>query len=342
MVQTLNFGIIGTGGIAADFAQALQSSSRCRVVNVVGTSATKARAFQQRFTLPNSAETLAQLLGDPEVEAVYVASPHPLHEEHAILSLRAKKAVLCEKPLTLDAVSAERVIGVAKAENVFLMEAFMYRCHPLMRELTTRLRSGVIGKVTHVRADFGFRVPRDPEGRLFNPSLGGGSILDVGGYPVSFSRYIAGMIENAPFAEPVRLSAWAKLGPTGTDELAGALLTFASGFTAELTSAVSYEFGCTTVVFGEGGRIVLPDPWIPSSARQSLQTEFVVHRDSHEPETVRIRTEKPTYAIEAELMADTLPAIEAGTPAMSWADTLGNMRVLDAWQAAIRSSDAAR
>ena len=119
-------------------------------------------------------------------------------------------------------------------------------------------------------------------------------------------------------------------------------MTFPSGFTAELTSAVTYEFGCTTVVFGEAGRIVLPDPWIPSSARQSLQTEFVVHRDGHEPETVRIRTEKPTYAIEAELVADTLPTIEAGTPAMSWADTLGNMRALDAWQAAIRSSDTAR
>ena len=142
MANTLNFGIIGTGGIAADFAQALQSSSRCQVVNVVGTSAAKARAFQQRFGLASSAESVEQLLDDPSVQAVYVASPHPCHADQAIQCWRAKKAVLCEKPLTLDAASAERVIDVARAENVFLMEAFMYRCHPLLRELTSRLRAG--------------------------------------------------------------------------------------------------------------------------------------------------------------------------------------------------------
>jgi predicted dehydrogenase len=340
MVQTLNFGIIGTGGIAADFAQALQSSSRCKVVNVVGTSAAKARAFQQLFQLPSSAESLEQMLDDPRVEAVYVASPHPSHAEQAIQCLRAKKAVLCEKPLTLDVASAQRVIDIARAENTFLMEAFMYRCHPLMRELTARLRSGVIGRITHVRADFCFRVPRNPEGRLFNPRLGGGSILDVGGYPVSFARYIAGLIEGAPFAEPSQISAWGRLGPTGTDELASALLTFPSGFTAEVSSAVSYELGRTAVVFGESGRVILPDPWIPSSDRQSLYTELTVHRDGQAPETVAIRTEKPTYAIEAELVADTLPAIEARSPAMSWADTLGNLRVLDAWRAALGRTSA--
>jgi predicted dehydrogenase len=341
MVQTLNYGIVGTGGIAADFAQALQSSARCRVVNVVGTSAEKARAFQERWQLPSSAATLEQMLADPRVEAVYVSSPHPFHAEHAISCLRAKKAVLCEKPLTLDTESTQRVIEVARAERVFLMEAFMYRCHPLMRELTARLRAGVIGRITHVRADFGFRVPRNPEGRLFNPRLGGGSILDVGGYPVSFARYVAGLIEEAPFAEPVRLSAWARFGPTGTDELAGALLTFASGFTAEVTSAVSYALGTTTVVFGENGRVVLPDPWIPSSDRQALETGFVIHRDDREPEPVTVRTDKPTYAIEAELVADTLPATEPAWPAMSWADTIGNMRVMDAWRAALSSGPPA-
>jgi predicted dehydrogenase len=335
MARTLNFGIIGTGGIAADFALALEQSSRCKVVNVVGTSPPKARSFQERFRLESHAGSVEELVSDPRVEAIYVASPHPFHAEHAIAGLRAKKAVLCEKPMTLDAASTKRVIDVAREENVFLMEAFMYRCHPLLRELSERLRSGVIGRITHVRADFGFRVPRDPEGRLFNPSLGGGSILDVGGYPVSFARYVAGLIEGAPFAEPTGLSAWSRTGPTGTDELAGAMLTFASGFTAEVTSAVSYELGCTTVVFGESGRIVLPDPWIPGGDRQSLVTGFSIHRDGHPPESITVRTDKPTYAVEAELVADTLPSVEAQSPAMSWADTLGNMRTLDAWRAAL-------
>lgn len=341
MKDTLSFGIVGTGGIAGDFAQALRSSSRCSVVSVVGSSAEKGRAFRDRWELPGAAESLEQMLLDPRVEAVYVASPHPLHEAHASACLKAGKAVLCEKPLTLDAESTERVLAIAKAQGVLLMEAFMYRCHPLMRELIARVKEGVIGDITHVRADFGFRVPRDPKGRLFNPKLGGGSILDVGGYPVSFARLIAGLIEGAPFAEPVGLSAWGRLGPTGTDELAGALLRFASGFTAEVTSAVSYEVGTTAVVFGEHGRIVLPNPWIPASDRQGLESSFTVYGDDREPEVVRVRTEKPTYAIEAELMADTLPGIEPAWPAMTWADTLGNMRVMDAWRTALVSGQSA-
>jgi predicted dehydrogenase len=342
MVETLNYGIVGTGGIAADFARALRSSARCRIVNVVGTSPQKGDAFRDAWQLPRSARTLEDLLSDPEVEAVYIASPHPAHADQAIACLRARKAVLCEKPLSVDAPTAQRVIDVARAERVFLMEAFMYRCHPLIRELTQRLRAGAIGKILHVRADFGFRVPRNPDGRLFNPRLGGGGILDVGGYPVSLARYLAGLVEGKPVAEPVRVAAWGRVGPTGIDELASAVLTFDSGFTAQVSSAVYYHLGTTTIVFGDEGRIVLPDPWIPNSSRQSLETGFTIHRDQREPEAVTIRADKPTYAIEAELVADTLPAIEPEWPAMNWADTLGNMRVMDAWMAALGSAPQAR
>src|SRR5215216_3215561 len=132
MVPTLNFGVVGTGGIAADFVESLRSSTRCRVVNVVGTSSEKARAFRDAWQLPRSSDHLELLLSDPEVEAVYIASPHPAHAEHAMTCLRARKAVLCEKPLSMDASTSRRVIEVARAERVFLMEAFMYRCHPLM------------------------------------------------------------------------------------------------------------------------------------------------------------------------------------------------------------------
>jgi predicted dehydrogenase len=215
------------------------------------------------------------------------------------------------------------------------MEAYMYRIHPLLTELISRLKDGAIGKLSHIRADFGFRVPRDPEHRLFKLALGGGSILDVGGYPVSFSRLIAGLVTGESFAEPARLEAFGSIGPTGADELATALLTFESGLTATVTSAVHHDVGTTAVVFGENGKIVLPDPWIPGGARQGLTSELIVYRDGHDPETVTLRTEKPTYALEAEYVAERLPHTEAAWPAMSHADTLGNMRVLDAWQAAL-------
>ncbi|HWA75550.1 MAG TPA: Gfo/Idh/MocA family oxidoreductase [Polyangiaceae bacterium] len=337
MKPTLNWGVVGTGGIAVAFVDALRKSKRCRVVNVAGSSAEKAKAFSAQWGLPRASGSLQELLADPAVEAVYIASPHPFHEAQALAAIAAKKAVLCEKPLTVDIPSTERLIEAARRNGVFLMEAFMYRCHPLLREVVSRLKDGAIGRIRHVRASFGFRVPRDPSGRLFNLELGGGSILDVGGYPVSFARLVAGLIEGKPFAEPVQIQACGVIGPTGADELATALLTFSSGFTAEAVSATFHAVGTHTVVYGEEGRIELPDPWIPRGQRQGLESEFTVYRDGREPETVSIRTELATYGIEAELVADTLPATEVSWPAMSWADTLGNMRVMEAWRAQLGS-----
>jgi predicted dehydrogenase len=337
VTSPLRWGVIGTGGIAADFCQALTHSTQCVVVNVAGSSPAKAREFARRFDLATWSNGLSSLLDDRRVEAIYVATPHPRHEAHALAAIAAGWHVLCEKPLTLEERTAERVIVAARRRGVFLMEAFMYRCHPLIGELLARLKDGAIGPLRHVRADFGFCAPRTAGHRLFSAALGGGSILDVGGYPVSFARLIAGVVEGAPFAEPIALTGSGLIGPTGVDELATAHLTFSSGFTAAVTSAVSYDIGTAAVVFGERGRIVLPNPWIPSGSRQSLATEFTIHRDGCQAETVTICTDKPTYAIEAEYVAKTLPAIEPEWPAMSWADTLGNMRVMDAWRASLRA-----
>ena len=338
MAQRLQWGVIGTGGIAADFVEALRRSEGCRVVNVVGSSPEKGRAFAERWSLPRASGTLDDLLADREVDAVYVASPHPLHEAQALAAIDARKAVLCEKPLTVDAGGTERLITAARAQGVFLMEAFMYRCHPLVRELLARLSDGVIGPVRHVRADFAFRVPRNPEGRLFNLALGGGGILDVGGYPISFARLIAGHAEGAAFAEPVRLDAVGHIGPTGADELATALLGFASGLSAVVTCGVFHDVGTTAVVLGERGKIVLPNPWIPEGGRQALTSRFFIHRDGRSTEEVTLQTALPTYGIEAELVADCLPRLEAPAPAMSWADSLGNVRALDRWRAELSRS----
>jgi predicted dehydrogenase len=335
MRERLNWGVIGTGGIASDFAEALGSSQRCRIVNVVGSSQAKARAFADRFGVPAAAPTLGDLLGDPAVDAVYIATPHPSHEAQALASIEAGKAVLCEKPLTCDAASTARVIEAARRRGVFLMEAFMYRCHPLMHDLVTRLQEGVIGPLRHLRADFAFRVPRIASGRLFDVALAGGGILDVGGYPISLARLLAGVATRQPFAEPVKVDAVGTIGPTGVDELTTAVLAFASGFTASVTAGVYHDAGTTAVVFGENGKIVIADPWIPGSERHGLETGYTIVRDGEKPERITVRTTKGTYAIEAELVADTLPAKEAAWPAMGWADSLGNMRALDAWRAAL-------
>ena len=336
MTTKVRYGVIGTGGIAADFCEALRRSARCEVGSVVGSSPEKGAAFAQRFGLPRSARDLNELLSDAAVDVVYVATPHPLHEAQSLACIEMGKHVLCEKPLTIDAPSTERVIAAARRRGIFLLEGYMYRCHPLLAALVERIRRGDIGEVRHVRADFGFHVPRDPAGRLFDLKLGGGGILDVGGYTMSFARLIAGVATGKPFAEPTSLSAVGYRGPTGADEISTAIVRFASGLTATLTCAVHHRVGTETIVYGERGSIVLADPWIPQGVRQSLETSFVVKREGQADETVSVRTEHPTYAVQAELVANALKDGQAPWPAMSWDDTLGNMRALDLWRDSVR------
>jgi len=336
MTTKVRFGVIGTGGIAADFCQALAPSPTCEVVNAVGSSAAKSQAFAQRFGLRSAAANLKELLGDANVDVVYVATPHPLHEAQALACIEMGKHVLCEKPLTVDAASTERVLAAARQRKVFLLEGYMYRCHPLLAGVIERVKRGDIGELRHIKADFGFRVERDPQGRLFDLKLGGGGILDVGGYCMSFARLLAGIVTGQPFAEPAQLSAVGFRGPTGADELATALVTFPSGLTAALTCAVHHRVGTEAVLYGERGQIVVPDPWIPQGLRQGLETSFSVRREGQPEETVTIRTDRPTYALQAELVAMSLNGVEAPWPAMTWADTLGNMRALDAWRAAVK------
>jgi hypothetical protein len=160
--------------------------------------------------------------------------------------------------------------------------------------------------------------------------------LDVGGYCTSFARLLAGVVSGQPFAEPVQLHAVGFRGPTGADELTTALVSFASGLTAALTCAVHHRVGTEAVLYGELGQIVVPDPWIPQGVRQGLETSFSVRREGRAEETVTIRTDRPTYALQAELVAASLQNLEAPWPAMSWADTVGNMRALDSWRAALK------
>ena len=331
----LGWGVVGTGAIAGDFLHALSVSERCRVVNVVGSSPSKARGFADLWRVPRASATLDELLGDPAVEAIYVATPHPQHEAAAFAAITARKHVLCEKPMATEAAGAARILTAARGAGVFVMEAFMYRCHPLLAQLARQVGEGAIGPVRHVRASFGFRARRDPASRLFDPALGGGGILDVGGYPASFARLIAGIAVGKPYAEPVTLEASGFVGPTGVDELATAQLSFSSGVTATLECAVRHELGTAVTVFGETGHIEAPNPWTPGGQRHGLESSFSIHRDGRAPELVTVRTPRSIYALQAELVADTLPALEAPWPAMGWEDTLGNMRLLDQWRAAL-------
>lgn len=329
MVDQLNWGVLGPGGIARTFARQLPLSRTGRLVAVGSRDAERAAAFAAEFGVARSYGSYQDLLADPEVEAVYVATPHPAHPEWVIRAAAAGKHVLCEKPLAVTWAHAMAAVDAARRHDVFLMEAFMYRHHPQIRLLTDMIRDGVLGTVAHVQASFSFATALDPAGRLFAPALGGGGILDVGGYPVSAARLVAGAARGLPFADPISVTGAGRIGETGVDEWAVATLDFGAGLVAQVATGIRVAADNTLRVYGSEGYAEVPDPWLPPEGEPG---RVVLHLADAE---VREVTTPPAaqYALEADSVAEHLADRES--PVMSWSDSLGNATVLDLWRRAI-------
>ena len=270
----------------------------------------------------------------PEIDAVYIATPHPQHAEWAIKAAEAGKHVLCEKPIGMNAVEAAVIIDTARRHDVFLMEAFMYRTHPQTQTVLDLVRAGAIGEVRLIHATFGYWKPFDENGRQFAQGLGGGGILDVGCYPVSYARLIAGAASGKSFAEPVRIQATGHLGKTGVDEWTVATLEFADGLLAQVSTSVALAQENVVRIFGTRGRIEIPSPWFCSGKQGGRSIIKIVNLSGKTAETI-VETSQWLYGIEADTVARYVQDRQAASPAMTWADTMGNMHVLDAWRAAI-------
>ena len=331
--QRLAWGILGAGRIARAFAAALTQSRTGRLVAVACRGPGRAAALTAEFGVSRAYDGYAGLLADDAVQAVYVATPHPMHAEWAIRAAEAGKHVLCEKPLTVNHAEAMAVVDAARRAGVFLMEAFMYRCHPQTARLVELVRAGAVGEVRLIEAAFGFAAPFDPDGRIYNNDLGGGGILDVGCYCTSMARLIAGAAAGRPFAEPIDVAGAARLAPTGVDEYAAAVMRFPGDVVALLSTAVGVRLENTVRITGTGGHIVVPEPWAP--CRDGGTSRLWLHRHDAAPEEILIRADRPLFAIEADTVAGHLARREAPPPAMGWDDTLGNMRTLDRWRQAI-------
>lgn len=249
----LRWGILGCGSIAGKFATGLQSVPDAKLVAAASRSQDKAGAFADKFGAPHRHGSYELLAQDPEVDAVYVATPHPMHAEHSILCLNAGKAVLCEKPFTVNAAQAEQVIEVARARKVFLMEGMWSRFFPLMSRVRELVKSGAIGDVRMVQADFGFRTGVNPTGRLFDPALGGGGLLDVGVYALSLASMLLGA--------PTQITGVAQIGETGVDEQAALALMYEGGRIASLTTGIRTNTPHEAFILGTDGMIKLHAPW---------------------------------------------------------------------------------
>jgi predicted dehydrogenase/aryl-alcohol dehydrogenase-like predicted oxidoreductase len=334
MTDKLAWGILGTGAIAKAFAEGLAQSKTGHLIAVASRKRESADAFADKFAVPARHGSYQELLDDKAVQAVYIAIPHPFHAEWAIRAARAKKHVLVEKPIALNAADAMAVIEAATINDVFLMEAFMYRCAPQTQKLVQLIREKKIGALRMIQGAFSFHWPKpfNPASRLTSNELGGGGILDVGCYPVSMSRLLAGAAAGKDFLDPTDVKGAAQLAPTGVDAYAAATLQFSTGVIAQVSCGVQLQQENVLRLYGDDGWILVPTPWVP--ARNGGSSELRIHLYGQDkPEQITIPSPNQIYAIEADAVARYLPQRQAPSPAMSWDDSLGNMRALDAWRA---------
>jgi predicted dehydrogenase len=333
MTERLRWGILATGRGARQFATALAHAVRGRLVAVASRAPTAARPCGE-FAHARVVHGYDALLADPEVDAVYIATPHPEHARWVARAAAAGKHVLCEKPLAMTAAEARGAIDAARRAGVFLMEGFAFRLHPSTHRLIALLREGTIGRVRMVQATFGYAKPYDPASRYFAQSLGGGAILDVGGYCMAMARLVAGVALGEHCVEPLGVRGAASLTPTGVDRYAVAELVFPGEILAQLCTANSVVLDNRVRIFGTRGEIELTSPWFCSGKRGGV-AEIIV-RDAERREVVHsVETTQWLFAIGADAVAASLPAQQVAWPGMRWDDTLSNMRALDAWRAAV-------
>ncbi len=251
--QPVRWGILATGRIAADFVRNLHEVPDAEVVAVGSRSPGAAQAFVEAHGLSGAAAhgSYAALVADPDVEVVYVASPHSHHLEHALLALRAGKHVLCEKPLTINRDEAERLVSAAREADRFLMEAMWTACHPVVRAVVEGLAAGRFGTPRQLHADLGWVVDRPADDRLVDPALGAGALLDLGIYPLTMAELLLGPAEQ--------VVATAVLNPAGVDVDVAIATRHAGGSVAALTASMTSASPRTASLATDTGRLDLPD-----------------------------------------------------------------------------------
>ncbi|MGY5764908.1 aldo/keto reductase [Brachybacterium sp. DNPG3] len=328
MSNRLRWAVLGPGGIARRFATQLPHSEHGVLVGAGSRDPERARAFAEEFGLGEGAVvgTYEEVLASEEVDAVYVSVVHTAHAELAIAALEAGKHVLCEKPLAVNHGTAMAMADAARRTGGTLLEAFMYRFHPQTLKVLELVADGTIGELVHVDASFSFDTGRR-EGRLFDPAVAGGGILDVGCYPLSLARLVAGAAAGTTVQEPTSLVGHGSLGPTGVDEWATAQLTFAGDATASLRTGVRLDDPQSATITGTRGVIRLDEPWALGE-RQSIRVD-VVGEDRRE---IEISGAWP-YALEADAVA--AAAGSGDVPGWDLEASLGQARLLDSWRAQI-------
>jgi len=336
----LQWGIIGPGSIARVFCNGLRFSKTSRLAAVASRDVNRARQFATMFGCDKVHDSYDALLADETIDAVYVATVHPAHEEWVIKAAEAGKHILVEKPMGVNVAQVTAMLDAAKKHDVFLMEAFMYRCHPQIEKMVSLIQDKAIGEVRVIRSAFGYHAGFNPESRAYNRDLAGGGIMDVGCYPASMSRLVAGAAVGKTFLDPTVVKATGVIGETGVDYYTTAVLQFENDMIAQISTGVACNLPGEITVYGSEGILSLPQPWLPSSpcrtAREALPLDTAfppseIHlQQKGQTETIVVDVDRDLFTYEADMVAKHIEARQA--PVNSWDDSLGNMQVLEKWR----------
>ena len=313
-MNEFKWGVLGTGGIAAAFVKDLSRAEGHEVVAVGSRTLGKAQEFAKNIPTATAYGSYEELVQDPNVDAIYVATPHPSHEEHTLLALNAGKPVLCEKPFAITAKETQAMIDCAKKNNVALLEAMWTRYLPHIAVVREILASGVLGDIQMVEADHGQRLADQNIARLVDPKLAGGALLDLGIYPVSFAHLVLGA--------PTAITARSVMTERGVDAQTSAIFDYATGAQAIINTTMKALTPCRAVVSGLLGRLEIDSTfYIPTTMRVILfdgtVTEYPNNYMGH-----GLREQ----AIE---MARVVGAGALESPLMPWSETLSVMHVMD-------------
>jgi predicted dehydrogenase len=318
-VSRVRWGVLGAGSIAGRFSEALAALPEAETLAVGSRSQETADRFAETRGFSRAYPSYEDLAADPDVDVVYVATPHPLHAENVELCLRAAKAVLCEKPFTVNAAEARRLVALARERDLFLMEGMWTRFFPLMGRLRRMLSDGTLGEPRMLTVDFGFRAELDPASRLFDPKLGGGAMLDVGVYCVSLASMVLG--------RPVRGTGLSHLGETGVDEQFAAALEHGGGRISSITAGTRTASPHEATVLGTEGYARIHSPWWRPEA-------MTVSKPGHRDEVVREPTEENGFRYEAEEVMRCLGAGERESRIMPLDETVAVLEAMDEIRAA--------
>jgi predicted dehydrogenase len=312
--RPIRWGIIGAGGIAGIVSVDIAGTPGNELAAVAARDADRAAAFAAAHGIPRSYGTYAELVADPDIDVVYIATTHAQHRDNALLALRAGKPVLVEKAFTLNARQAREVVAEARARRLFCMEAMWMRVDPLVRQALDLVNDGAVGDVVGVRADLSKYFPYDPEGRLYDLAVGGGALLDLGVYPVTFGWMVLG--------RPAAQAVTGALAPTGSDVTAALQWSYPDGRVAQIySSAAGYS--------PYAGLVTGTDGWLRLDPRVHHPSTLTVHNSGGDQVIQAAPKVGNGYGHQVAEVARCLRAGLLESPYVPLDDTIGVLEVLD-------------